>query len=213
MRLPIIAVLSALPLLLSGCATTISSQVIAFHDWPATLPEKTFVFEPPATQAADLEYLSYQKLVAAELHRLGLMEAQPADIARLRVAFDYNTNLRNVVISQAVRPDPFMRGFVPYSFRSHGLRQRGYFYDPFWMDWSGVEYYQWETAVFQRQIHIKISEVSGNKKLYEATVDNAGMEPATATIMPYLIQSAFIGFPGKSGIPHQVNLKVKTETN
>ena len=38
----------ALPLL-SGCASTIRSEVTAFHQWPSTLPGQTYVFMRPAT--------------------------------------------------------------------------------------------------------------------------------------------------------------------
>ncbi len=40
-------VLAALALLLQGCATTptISSDVTAFHEWPAQMQDKSYAFE------------------------------------------------------------------------------------------------------------------------------------------------------------------------
>ena len=40
--------LTALTVLLTGCATTIRSDVTAFHDWPAQLHDQSYVFEAPA---------------------------------------------------------------------------------------------------------------------------------------------------------------------
>lgn len=54
--------------LLSGCATsTIRSNVTAFNEWPASLPDKSFVFERTKAQDQDLEYRSYENLVRAEV--------------------------------------------------------------------------------------------------------------------------------------------------
>ncbi|WP_335340191.1 hypothetical protein [Collimonas arenae] len=36
---------AALMLLLGGCATVIRSDVTAFNEWPADLPNKSYVFE------------------------------------------------------------------------------------------------------------------------------------------------------------------------
>src|SRR5215210_1386509 len=62
---------AALCMLMAGCATTIQSEVTAFHEWPDQLPDKSFVFERSAAQENNLEYRSYENLVRAELIRLG----------------------------------------------------------------------------------------------------------------------------------------------
>ncbi|MEG1118353.1 MAG: DUF4136 domain-containing protein, partial [Janthinobacterium sp.] len=59
--------MAALTVLLTGCATTIRSDVTVFHEWPAQLQDKSYVFEAPAAENDTLEYRSYQNLVRAEL--------------------------------------------------------------------------------------------------------------------------------------------------
>jgi len=44
----ILTLVAAASLLLSGCATTLRSNVTAFNDWPADLPDKSYVFDTPA---------------------------------------------------------------------------------------------------------------------------------------------------------------------
>lgn len=36
---------AATSLLLSGCATTLRSNVTVFHEWPSDLPDKSYTFE------------------------------------------------------------------------------------------------------------------------------------------------------------------------
>ncbi|UUZ52811.1 hypothetical protein LP419_26995 [Massilia sp. H-1] len=67
---------AALTLLLTGCASTIRSDVTTFHEWPATLHDKSYALEAPAPQDDTLELRSYQNLVRTELSRLGFQEAQ-----------------------------------------------------------------------------------------------------------------------------------------
>lgn len=207
MKLMMVPIIFALSLLVTGCAT-VRSDVTAFHEWPSDLQEKTFVFEPPKTQDANLEYSSYQKLVAAELKRLGFIEASDAASPKLKVAIEYGSTLREVKIAQPVRVDPFWHHSAPYYFRWHRSGYRTYFYDPFWMNPPVYEYHQMDHTYYERQLRIKIAEAQGGKTLYETTVDNSGINESLAPVMPYMIRSAFTEFPGKSGQPHRVNLKI-----
>ena len=71
-----IAVLAAAgALLLSGCATTLSSDVTAFNDWPADLTDKSYVFEMPGGKEDTLEYRNYLMVLGNELNRLGFHQA------------------------------------------------------------------------------------------------------------------------------------------
>jgi hypothetical protein len=71
MKRYVLTVTAALTLLLAGCATTIRSDVTTFHQWPADLQDKTYVFEAPPAQDDTLELRSYQNLVRGELAKLG----------------------------------------------------------------------------------------------------------------------------------------------
>lgn len=208
--------------LLAGCASTIRSDVTAFHAWPAELQDKSFVFDHQKDQknqkdqqarmlpVSELEYQSYQQLLRTELQRLGFTEAANAQAAALRVGFDYDVRVRDVRLIQPVLVDPYWYGGGFYAPRWH---HRGGFYDPFYDSfWYGppvVTYQQTDYRLYHRQLRIGIKRASDDKKLYEVTVDSEGSNGALAAVMPYMMRSAFTGFPGKSGVTRQVELPFK----
>ena len=51
MKRLMIAAGAAFTMLLTGCATTIRSDVTTFHQWPAQIEDKSYVFDAPS--AAD----------------------------------------------------------------------------------------------------------------------------------------------------------------
>ncbi len=203
---------AAMGLLLAGCATTIRSDVTAFHQWPAELRDKSYAFQAPAPPEDTLEYRSYLNLVRGELARLGFSEAAGAGAAKLRVAMRFSTVDRPVRVLEAF--DPFWGGpgYWPgrYGYR-HGYpwrypRMAGFrpFYDPFM-------YGPMRESVrhdYERQLQVAISTADG-KRLFEVTVHNTSDTAATPAVMPALVTSAFAGFPGQSGVPRHVDLKVE----
>src|SRR3569832_2445551 len=70
-------------LLAVGCASpVIRSQVTAFHEWPADLPDKSFTFKRTTNQKNNLEYRNYEQLGRAGRRRRGGAEAARAGAAR-----------------------------------------------------------------------------------------------------------------------------------
>ncbi|CAL60775.1 conserved hypothetical protein [Herminiimonas arsenicoxydans] len=193
--------------LLSGCASFIKSDVVAFHEWPADLQNKTYIFDRKTEQANDLEYRSYENLVRTELGRLGFAEAQDPRGANLKVALQYRIDARDVTAMEPVLVDPYWYGY-PY----YGPRWRGYYgpyYDPFWYPGPVTQYREVQYQVFQRQLNILITRSKDGKKLYDVTVNSDGNNGSMAFAMPYMVRSAFSDFPGRSGVPHRVNLEIK----
>lgn len=214
MKRLMIAATAALTLLLSGCATTIRSNVTTFHQWPDQLPDKTYVFEAPPVQDDTLEWRTYQNMVRGELTRLGFQDAGAAGTPSLAVSMRFLTTDVPVRVIQPVFSHfdhywmprtAFMR---PYR-RGYGYGYwRGYyspFYDPFWY---GTPSYQ-ETIVhhYKRQVHVGIKSIKDGKRLFDVTVNNMSRNASTPDIMPALVQSAFAEFPGVSGVARTVELK------
>ena len=105
LRLPRLVVV--LCLLLSGCTSVIRSEVTAFHQWPAGMPGKRFVFAPSAEQSNSLEYQSYAQLIRKPLHDLGLEEAVTSETAQLKVDFSATISGRDVRVVDTVLVDSF----------------------------------------------------------------------------------------------------------
>lgn len=204
--------LAAMTLLLGGCATTIRSDVTTFHQWPADVPDKTYVFEAPPAQEDTLELRSYQNLVRGELARLGFRDAGETGKPALKVSMRFTTTDVPVRVLEPVHPYfmPSARySFYPYSRGYWGARRywggwHSPFYDPFWM---GAPAYQ-ERIVhrYKREVQVAIKTVGG-QRLFDVTVHNTSREMSTPMLMPALVQSAFAEFPGVSGVARRVELK------
>ena len=211
----LIAVTMALSaLLLGGCATTIRSDVTTFHQWPAQIQDKSYVFETPPSFDNTLEYQSYQNLVRGQLAQLGFREANMGSPA-LKVAMRFTTTEVPVRVVQPVSPmfnDPFYYRYGP-RFGPRGRFARGYyspFYDPFWSPFSSsfAAYHVLIENQYRRELQVSIKDRS-DKRLFDVTVHNMSEDPSTPEVMPALVHSAFAGFPGPSGKVRRVELQRK----
>ncbi|HEY0420051.1 MAG TPA: DUF4136 domain-containing protein [Acetobacteraceae bacterium] len=200
--LPVLAIAC---MLLSGCASPmVRSEVVAFNEWSADAGEKSFAFAPMPGQAEDAEYRHYQDLVRAELRRLGLIESASP---RLHVTLQYSFSARDVrVIDQVV--DPWY-GAPFYGPRWHPYGPfYGPFYDPFWYSPPMVRPVERQFLVYGRELKIALVRSADKRSLYQVTVHSEGGNPLLAAVMPAMIRSAFADFPGMSGVPRVVEMKL-----
>jgi len=206
----LIAVTVALTaLLLGGCATTIRSDVTTFHQWPAQVEDKSYVFEAPPTFDNTLEYQSYQNLVRGQLAQLGFREAN-AGAAALKVGMRFTTTDVPVRVLQPATPlfyDSYYRFGPRFGPRGRFARHYHPFYDPFfWGPFPG-----YEVSIehqYRRELQVSIKGAD-DKRLFDVTVHNMSGELSTPVVMPALVQSAFAGFPGPSGVARRVALQRK----
>lgn len=205
-------VLTTLALLLQGCATTttIRTDVTAFHEWPEQLQDKSYVFQHTKEQDNNLEYRNYENLVRAELQRLGFTEAPNAGSAKLKASLGYSISGRDVVVSYPVVLDPYWPGGPWPGF--YGPAWRGYytpFYDPFWYGPPIVDRRVENYQIFTRQLRFSLAQASDGKMIYDMIVVSEGRNGNLAAVMPYMVHSAFGDFPGPSGVPRRIELKME----
>ncbi|HYD80990.1 MAG TPA: DUF4136 domain-containing protein [Paucimonas sp.] len=197
--------------LLSGCAAQkIRSDVTVFAEWPAEMQGAPFTFARNEAQGNDLEYRSYENLVAGELRRLGFVDAGPGRQAKIKVTIGYGINGRDVRIVQPVVIDPFWphHAYWPY----YGPRWRRYyspFYDPFWHGPPTVAYQESQYELFRRQLKVVLAHADTGKTLYDVTVVSEGRNGSLPAVMPYLVRSAFSEFPSKNGTIRRVELELR----
>jgi hypothetical protein len=201
-RLRFIVVFIALGVLLTACATTIQSDVIAFHQWPADLPVRTFAFSRTPEQDASLEYRTYEVMVRNALSRLGYIPDTEQHGAALIVTISYDVRGEHVVITEPYDPFYYGAGFYPGWGWQYGGPSP--YFDPFY----GPPMRQSIYPIYTRHLHIAITGASGKKALYEVDVVSEGGRPGLAFAMPYMIRSAFLDFPGQSGVMRRVRLKM-----
>jgi hypothetical protein len=203
-------------LLLSACATTLRSDVTAFHEWPAQLQDKSYAFAAPPQINDTLEYRSYQNLVRLQLARLGFTEAASAGTANLTVSMNFWTAEQPVRVLQA---DPtFHSGFHGGYYGNSWGRSRwpgygygyGYGYSPFYDPFRYSQPVVREVVRYnyERQLQVTIDDNRG-RKLFDVTVKNLSRVASTPAAMPALVASAFTDFPGRSGVARTVDLQLE----
>ncbi len=204
-------VLAFLSVLLSGCASTIRSEVTAFHQWPATPAATTYSFAQAS--ATDLERQNYQRLLRERLARLGLREAAAGETAALSVTLDYRIAARDVRVVETVLVDPWYGTpwYGPGYYSPYWGGWPGYghpFYGPMWPSMPVAREQVRRYTIFDRELKVRIDDAAKKQALYDVAVKSSGQEGSLPKLMPYLIDSAFSEFPGKSGEPRVVELKM-----
>lgn len=211
MRSILMCLAMATTVVLTGCATTIRSDVTVFHQWPAEVKEKAFAFERIAEEENNLEYKHYEDQVRIALEQRGLTSAKTVADAALRVRMTYKQTARDVTIIEPVAMDPFWYGSPFYG---PGFRHYGYygFADPFWGagPFYHPYYQQRQTTypVYRRRLNVTITRAADNKKIYDGTATSQGRTAEATVVAPYLIDALFQDFPGPSGVPRRVELKM-----
>ena len=198
----------ALSMLLTGCATTYSSQVSVFHEWPAANQDKSYILERMPAQENNPEYKFYEEELRTQLGLSGFKEVAAGATPALKIGMQYATTLSELQFTGPWAPamyDPYWG----MHFRS------AYFYGPYGpyygrhmrgpIDASAIRYYL-------HQLEINISDFSSNKKLASIKVSSEQSDPEISKQMPYLIESALFGFPGKNGSTTNVELPLKKES-
>lgn len=209
MKRLMVAAGAALTMLLTGCATTIRSDVTTFHQWPAQVEDKSYVFEAPPAQDDTLEYRAYQDLVRTQLARLGFRDAGAGKPA-LTVSMRFTTTDVPVRVIEPVSPfyQPLWHPVPRFGYRGFPRRYWGGwyaspFYDPFWSPAYQVSV----EHQYRRELQVGIKSAADGKRLFDVTVHNTSRQLSTPAVMPALVQSAFEGFPGPSGVARRVELK------
>ncbi len=199
-------------LALAGCATPLSTQVTRFNAWGPELAQSTFSFMRAVDPARELEQLSYEAQVEAELQRLGLRRAAPGQAARLQVDMQLTTQQEN---------RPFLRPvYQDFPTYRPGFRDAaGRIYPGYWgPDPFGprlVGHQQTVVAVQVSSLRLRLIEpapAGGQARtVFESTArhEAAGSVPLPQ-IAPWLVRAVFEDFPGQNGQVRNVRFDAKT---
>ncbi len=169
---------------LAGCAApSIVSNVTVFHSLNGTETSKTYMVEATPEQANNLEFNSYVTLLNQQLQRLGfsMVTKDPA----LKVSLKFGTSQ---TVASTLEPVPF----GPYGYR-HG------------------PYPAWQTAVdtfYMHEMEVSINQANDGKNIYTVRTRLLSPSPELSLSMDYLMESAFLSFPGKNGATETVILPV-----
>ncbi len=203
-----VAVLGAALLFLSACATPFQAVVTRYH---ANIPPsgQTFVVEPAdEARAGSLEFETYAQHVARNLQQLGYRPATSAVEADFiaRLAYGFGPPRDRL----GTRPGPVWAGWGWYGrpwwgpgwYPWFGSR----FYDPFWGPGFGPsEVYSF--TEFPAFAEVSLAPGRAARRVFEGRAETAARRPDMPAILPRLIDTIFIGFPGTSGEVRRVELR------
>ena len=187
----------------SGCASTMSTRVTSFQQWPADAQGQTYQFVQ--SQSANLEQRAYQDMLRASIGVTGLVEAPQGAPARFEVAFDYGVTQVQVMTRQPYDPY-FYGGYGRYYGNPYGrFWGPGYGWGGFW----GPEWVDVPVTGYRNTVNIRINDRRQNgAEVYRSTASTLSDRPEMVRVMPYLVRSIFDNFPGNNGSERDVEYKV-----
>lgn len=198
-----LGLVGAVALGLAACSTnSFKADVSRFQaEFPAPQGQTFAVVADDPALAGGLEFALYADLVAAEMAKLGYVEAAP-EAATMLVRFDYGVdNGRERVRSTGAG----VGHFGPWGrFGGFGLR-RGYafgFYDP-WLAGPEVRSY----TVYTSDIDLKIDNTVTGERLFEGQAQAASRSNRLQRLVPNLVDAIFTDFPGNSGETLRITIR------
>ena len=193
--------------LLTGCATTLRSDVTSFQQWPANTAGASYGFKRIGKQGDSLEHKTYEDLTRNELGKLKLVEAPAGVKPRFEVSLDYGIATNTVRLREPVWDDRIY-WHPPYHHATLGWRPGYWARDPF-----GPHIVGYKTVyrdVSTRRLRVDITD--NGQKVFEASATSSGSGQALAAVMPYLVRSVFEGFPGTNGQVRVIDYDVERGT-
>lgn len=206
-RLSRLLFVGAVALGLAACAPSFKADVSRFQAQLPAPQGQTFavVAEDPAL-AGGIEFGLYADMVAAEMAKLGYVEAASPEAASLLVRFDYGVdNGRERVRTTGIAADPFFSPWGRYSRFGHVGFRRGYafgFYDP-WLAGPEVRSY----TVYTSDIELKIDNASDGERLFEGSAQAVSRTNHLQKLVPNLVDAIFTDFPGSSGETLRITIR------
>ncbi|MGF1605588.1 MAG: DUF4136 domain-containing protein [Rhodothalassiaceae bacterium] len=183
-------------LFLAGCAGSVRSDVLRFHQVTPPRGETVRIVPADEDKIGSLEFETYAGYVRARLIEQGYQPvATESDIL---VELDYDVSDPRVRV-RGTSGASFGFGFGPY----------GYFGHPFFFrsGFAAFPYYYNNTysyEVFDRRLSIDMVRAETGEVVFEGRLRSIGREPDLPEVMPYLVEAMFVDFPGENGRTERV---------
>ncbi|GER05906.1 hypothetical protein GCM10007972_06670 [Iodidimonas muriae] len=202
----ITAILLLSAFVLAGCARTFEADVARFHRLSAPQQQTVKIVAIDPDKQGSLEFEQYAGLVRAQLIDAGYRPTEgDADIT---VEFDWLVSEgREKVFS---RPNYY--GGYPYYghgfFHPYGFRSS--YYGGYYGGYGGYGYGGNQVySVTVHSVRMTVAMVRSNDEVvFEGRADTTISNNDVPSVMPFLVQAMFTGFPGQSGQTQTVELKL-----
>jgi hypothetical protein len=213
--LPVLRSIAAVAFLigLTGCASTVTTRVTNFNQWPANAAGNIFSFVT-RTGPGELEQATYQTYVQTELERIGLKRAAGAQPGRFQVELTTGNRSEEKTSFAPVYQDTPV--FLPPYRDAVGRYYPGIWtYDPFGPRYVGDRAIR--TVIQVTTLNVRILDSEGapagkSRAVFEsrAGYEGQGTGENLPQVVPYLVRAVFADFPGQNGKTRLVRFDAKT---
>lgn len=191
--------LSALLLLVSGCAETLRSDVITFYENNLPAGETIRIEAVDPARGETLEFRQYAQQVSNGLTDVGYQVVTEGEAAELLALLDYSVETGPLDI-RLQNDGPYVRYHFYY----------GRYRDPFYFGMMN----RWNPEIYSTPSYIRslslviVRNDSDREHLFEGRVESVGRERRLPEVMPYLVTALFSNFPGESGVTKVVSIEM-----
>jgi len=195
--------LAAVLLVLGGCASTLSARVTTYQQWPVGVQGEYYRIVPGPGQAGNLQFGAFSDMLRAAIGPTGMREAVAGVEPRFDVRIEYDNPVKQGWVQRY--DDPY---FYP------GWPAFGGYYGGWGGGWGGGVFYSPRVVnvpvdVYRNTLTVIILDRTANgQEVYRATAVHTSHSDALATVMPYLMQAVFDGFPGNNGQVKEVRYEL-----
>jgi hypothetical protein len=209
---------AALLLSLGACATSFRANVSRFQQMPPPDGQSFVVQAADPRLQGGLEFQQYASMVSERLTSQGYKPADGPGRATLVVTLDYGVdNGHEKVVTSPGFGGGYGPGFGYGGFGYGGFGYGGYgrpFYgnrfsygwaDPFWYQPFGypqVNSYTYYVSF----LDLKIRRTTDGRAVFEGKARARSVDDSLPHLVPNLIESMFVGFPGRSGEEVQITV-------
>ena len=193
---------------LSGCASPrpdpvrFQTFVTSFHRL-GTTAGLTYTMLPFKEQVGSLEYENYAKQISDQLKGLGMVEvsdpAQAAVAVFIRFGIDSGSQVTSTypIIGQTGVTSSFTTGTVNRFGNTASINTTTQNIPSLGVVGTGTDV----NTVFKRYLDLEVVDMASlssasPKKLYEGKARSTGTSPQLARVMPFMVRSIFLDFPG-----------------
>ena len=198
--------------MLSGCGSTVRSNVVRFHQLPSLGAQRSFVITPTESQKGSIEFSTYSNRISQKLAAYGWRRSDRNPEYVVLVSYgigDGQTVSGSMPIyGQTGGGTSYTSGTVRSSYGSYGTYSGTTYTQPTFGQTGAIPYTrtQYSRTLLVTIIDEKASQNGNPVKVFEGRVTSSGSSSDVATVMPNMIEALFKKFPGVSGKSEMIEM-------